>query len=150
MAFLKSLFISLSLLVIFSLLTSTCNAANVLYTGQVLSAGNTLTQGSYTLSMQKDCNLVLYANTNSFWATNTAGKGSNCYVTMQSDGNLVVYDGSKRVMWASNTNRATGNYVLVLQPDRNLVIYGGSIWSSKTTTGTDMVITGNSIKSPGN
>ncbi|KAJ3670180.1 hypothetical protein LUZ60_010504 [Juncus effusus] len=115
------------------LLTSSCTADNVLYSTQVLPAGSSLIQGTYTLTMQTDCNLVLYTSTGTVWATGTTNKGSGCYLTLQSDGNLIVYDKNNKALWASNTARSSGNFVLILQPDRNLVIYGGAIWSSKTT-----------------
>ncbi|CAA6656526.1 unnamed protein product [Spirodela intermedia] len=59
------------------------------------------------------------------WASGTNGRATNCRATMQSDGNLVIYTGNRPV-WASNTNGGTADYVLILQPDRNVVIYDGS------------------------
>jgi LysM repeat protein len=54
-------------------------------------------------------------------------------LTMQSDGNLVLYD-SGRPVWASETS-GSGAERLEMQPDGNLVIYGKKdkpVWSSKT------------------
>jgi LysM repeat protein len=54
-------------------------------------------------------------------------------LTMQSDGNLVLYDSGKPV-WASET-AGSGAERLEMQPDGNLVIYGKKdkpVWSSKT------------------
>ena len=73
---------------------------------------------------------------------------------MQTDGNLVIYDGSNRAIWASNTSGHKGNYQLILQRDRNVVIYDSSnraIWAtSSNIPGTaPVVISENSAnKSP--
>ncbi len=55
-------------------------------------------------------------------------------VAMQSDCNLVVYDGA-RPLWSSRTDRRGANCSAVFQPDGNLVIYSMGtipIWSSQT------------------
>ncbi|HET6919148.1 MAG TPA: fibronectin type III domain-containing protein [Jiangellaceae bacterium] len=103
---------------------------DTLAAGQKLDRGQWLmsSDGRYTLHMQTDGNLVAYNSAHraiwatdrlgtfaivqwdgnfveygsgALWATNTAGSGANRLV-MQSDGNLVLYAGS-RVVWASNT-----------------------------------------------
>ena len=55
---------------------------------------------------------------------------------MQSDGNLVLYDGSNKALWSSNTNsKGVKPFRLVMQKDRNLVIYDGynkPIWATRT------------------
>jgi hypothetical protein len=68
---------------------------------------------------------------------------------MQTDGNLVIYNGSNRALWASNTARGQSHYILVVQRDRNVVIYGGAFWAtSSNRAGTAaVVISGNSTKS---
>ncbi|KAK1312265.1 hypothetical protein QJS10_CPA07g00473 [Acorus calamus] len=56
---------------------------------------------------------------------------------MQSDCNLVLYDGSGAV-WASNTNGKGSSCVLRMQSDGNLVIYaagGRAVWASNTNRG---------------
>ncbi|XP_058109411.1 mannose-specific lectin-like [Magnolia sinica] len=112
------------------LLTPACKADNILYPGETLSTNNYLEYGSYSFIIQEDCNLVLYDNGNPIWASNTGGLASNCHCTMQTDGNLVVYDPNGVAIWASNTSRGDGFYVLILQKDRNVVIYGGAIWAT--------------------
>lgn len=141
MASVSTLFTSL----LIQLLIPSVFADNILYTGETLTAGQSLTYGSYNLTMQRDCNLVLYDNGRAEWSTGTDNRGSSCFARMQTDGNLVLYDGSERVLWASNTDREQGNYVLVLQRDRNVVIYGGAMWASRTNSiGTaDVVISRN-------
>lgn len=103
---------------------------DTLTSGQKLDRGQWLrsSDGRYTLHMQTDGNLVVYNAAHSaiwatnrlgtfatvqwdgnfveygagaLWATNTAGSGANRLV-MQSDGNLVLYAGT-RAVWASNT-----------------------------------------------
>jgi len=114
----------------------TCIGDNILYSPETLHSGNSLSWNSYELRMQSDCNLVLYECGRAIWATGTDGRGYNCRCTMQTDGNLVVYDQSNRAVWASGTAGENGNYVLVLQKDRNLVIYGTARWASNTYRGT--------------
>nr|BAD67184.1 mannose specific lectin [Dioscorea polystachya] len=106
----------------------------ILYSGDSLRSGQSLTYASYNFIMQNDCNLVQYDNGKAIWASGTNGRGSGCYCAMQSDGNLVVYTSSNKAVWASNTNVGNGHYVLILQKDRNVVIYGGARWATNTNT----------------
>ena len=66
-------------------------------------------------------------------------------LTMQTDGNLVLYKGScvgnpTCAVWNSGTWRELGQYFMAMQEDGNLVIYRGrppartplSIWSTRT------------------
>ncbi|MCU0856986.1 MAG: lamin tail domain-containing protein [Pontiellaceae bacterium] len=54
----------------------------------------------------------------------------NCYLTMQNDGNLVLYRGapgaSQGVIWSAGISYAIGDYFATLQSDGNLVIYKGT------------------------
>ncbi|MQL77512.1 hypothetical protein Taro_009935 [Colocasia esculenta] len=120
------------LLVILGTLSGPSMADHVLYPGDSLSTGQSLQLNNYVLTMQSDCNLVLYDGGRAVWASGSNGRGSSCRVTMQRDGNLVVYDGNGTPVWASGTASATGNYALVLQRDGNLVIYGPAIWATGT------------------
>lgn len=56
-------------------------------------------------------------------------------LVMQTDGNLVVYDGT-RPIWASNTNgKGVGPYQATMQDDGNLVVYDSTrkpLWASNT------------------
>lgn len=57
------------------------------------------------------------------------------HLAIQSDGNLVVYQGSSTVLWAANTSGHQPGY-LVMQTDGNLVFYGPDdslIWQSQTS-----------------
>ena len=71
----------------------------------------------------------------------------NCYLTQQSDGNLVLYAGSGpgnkgAAIWASGAFGSGGQFYTVMQSDGNLVTYTGTpasrgypIWSSSTYGG---------------
>ncbi|KAG1339303.1 Mannose-specific lectin [Cocos nucifera] len=117
---------------IFGLLWPSCMADNILYSGDTLYPGQQLTWGPYALTMQTDCNLVLHDSGRAIWASGTYDKGSNCFLRMQSDGNLVVYGNGNNPLWASNTGGNQGTYVCILQRDRNVVIYGPALWATDT------------------
>ena len=63
---------------------------------------------AYFAVMQSDCRFVLYRS-NSFapqreiWSTPTKATDAGCYIIVQGDSNLVLYDGSKKAIWSSNT-----------------------------------------------
>jgi hypothetical protein len=89
--------------------------------------------GSYTLVLGGDGNLVLYQGSTALWASGTAGKAS-ANAIMQGDGNFVIYSTSGAALWASNTAGNAGAYLSV-QNDGNTVIYsssGTALWSTGT------------------
>jgi hypothetical protein len=59
-----------------------------------------------------------------------AGKGS---LSMQTDGNLVLYDAANQPRWATGTNGKTVTHV-IMQTDGNLVIFNNTtpVWASDT------------------
>ena len=72
----------------------------VLYRGKTpLWSSKTTGSGVYTL-MQKDGNFVVYQGTKPLWSSNTSGN-AGASLTVQNDGNLVVYGKDHRVLWAS-------------------------------------------------
>ena len=82
--------------------------------------------GQYTLYMQGDGNLVLYAaGSRALWSTSTYNN-PGARVTMQGNGNLVLYSASGFVLWYSNTPAHPGAF-LNIQDDANLVIYSPSL-----------------------
>ncbi|KAJ0985142.1 hypothetical protein J5N97_003498 [Dioscorea zingiberensis] len=127
--------VALSLTLLLLAMSPFCTANFILYSGETLWTGQALSWASYPFILQSECNLVLYDAGNQVWASDTGGLASNCYVTLQSDTNLVIYDNNNNALWASNTNRDQGYYVLILQKDRNVVIYGGAIWATNTHVG---------------
>jgi len=97
--------------------------------GGSLQSGN----GAYTLTLQDDGNLVLYARDKAVWSTGTNGQDV-VRAEVQTDGNFVLYTPEKPV-WHTDT-KGKKEVKLVLQDDRNLVLYAkdGPAWSSKTDT----------------
>jgi hypothetical protein len=71
------------------------------------------------------------------WTAPQASAGD--YVTLQTDGNLVVYTSANMAVWASSTEEQCGgsgyNCVLDVQNDGNVVIYrtnGSAVWATGT------------------
>lgn len=99
--------------------------------GMQLKPGEALTNGPYRLLLQADDrNLVVYGPSNvANWNAGIRGKGATA-LRMQTDGNLVAYNGSTPV-WQTGTH-GHANASLVMQADGNLVIYenGLPIWDS--------------------
>ncbi|XP_039145766.1 mannose-specific lectin-like [Dioscorea cayenensis subsp. rotundata] len=77
----------------------------------------------------------MYDHGEPIWASQTYGRGSRCYITLQCDGNLVIYNDSNTAVWASNPNLAEATYVLIMKKDRNLVLYGPAHWATNTNIG---------------
>lgn len=122
----------------------------VVYEGQkVLWATGTQGKDSRTV-LQSDGNLVTYVGEKAVWATNTVGT-SPTGLSMQDDGNLVLYAAGGKVLWSANSRpdriipgesidvgeylwSKNGRYNLVQQGDGNLVAYDGSkaIWATGT------------------
>ena len=95
--------------------------------------------GLYQLRLQSDGNLIeaQVAGNSLIWASETSGKGTPPYnLTMQSDGNLVLYDSKNSPLWNSKTSKiGTGPFNLTLQNDKNIVITdstGKPTWSVQT------------------
>jgi nucleoid-associated protein YgaU len=111
------------------------NMTDTLTEGQKLEKGGSLTSknGAYSLKLQDDGNLVLYARDNPVWSTSTNGQDV-VRAELQKDGNFVLYTPDKPV-WHTET-KGKKDVRLVLQDDRNLVLYAahGVAWSSKTDT----------------
>ncbi|PKU64228.1 mannose-specific lectin-like [Dendrobium catenatum] len=120
----------LLLLISSSSSTSFSTNINVLKSGQRLHSGSFLSLGNYVFAMQADCNLVLYNNNTILWSSNTGGKGKNCYLSLESDGELHIYGDGGRKVWRSETGGEYGDHALVLQPNGNVVIYGSPVWST--------------------
>jgi hypothetical protein len=91
--------------------------------GQKLEKGGSLISpnGAYSLMLQDDGNLVLYARDQAVWSTDTNGQDV-VRAEVQTDGNFVLYTPDKPV-WHTDT-KGQKDVKLVLQDDRNLVLYG--------------------------
>jgi hypothetical protein len=81
-----------------------------------LTAGRSISAGTFLLAMQTDGNLVAYQNGQAVWASSfytgfsiprghaTSGLNcAGCYAVFQGDGNLVLYNGSEAPYWATMT-----------------------------------------------
>lgn len=120
---------------------ATAATRSQLSSGQSLADGAALTSpnGSYTLRMQTDGNLVEYHGSSVLFATDTGGQPGNSAV-MQTDGNFVVYGSAHQVRFNTSTEDHSGSR-LDLQDDGNLVIYdsgGQPVWARswlQSTTG---------------
>jgi hypothetical protein len=103
--------------------------------GSVCATTLTSTSGRCAAVTQSDGNYTVYESGNAIWDAKTAGQGTGPYrTTMQSDGNLVLYDSTNTALWDSKTaGKGTGPYRAVMQDDCNLVIYDSGdqpTWSS--------------------
>lgn len=120
--------------------------SNTLKAGENLNKGQRITSanGQYYLFMQEDGNLCIYktADNGFVWASMAYGfQGAT--LKMQTDGNLVVYDGSNAAKWSSKTHPAYDTKFsnnlnvpvkVVLEDTGKLVLYnaaGSAMWSSK-------------------
>jgi hypothetical protein len=118
-------------------------------TGQLMQATGFLqsANGLFYAILQQDGNFVLYQRmpqgVNVLWSSKS-GQSSlvNWTLTMQADGNLVLYDQQNNPHWATATNSPNNtNTVLLLQSDGNLVLYkqgktgdpSSAVWSSATS-----------------
>jgi hypothetical protein len=109
---------------------------------EVLKSSN----GHYWAILQKNGNFEVYSSgtfngrnkDHSIWSTGTHGKGSGPYgITMQNDGNVVLYDGTGNPLWSSQSAKDEPDppYELVMKINGNLVLYdkhNNSIWSTGT------------------
>jgi hypothetical protein len=120
---------------------SNCGASSTgncgrLTANQQLSSGQSLAScnGTYSLDMQGDGNLVLYKAGTALWSSGTANSAAN-RALMQGDGNFVLYNSSSTALWSSKTGGNSGAK-LDVQNDGNVVIYsatGTALWSTGTT-----------------
>lgn len=110
------------------------STAPIFHYGESLRPGQSLaTSNGYRLVFQHDGNLVIYKGSTPLWATETNDEPAD-RVTLQTDGNLVMYSTDNRPLWASWT-QGTGLSRLQQQSDGNLVLYknGASFsWASWT------------------
>ena len=114
---------------------STPASCGTLTANHQLSAGQTLAScnGTYSLAMQGDGNLVLYKGSSALWTSSTAKSAANA-AKMQGDGNFVLDSSSGTTVWSSKTSGNSGAY-LAVQNDGNAVIYsaaGSVLWSTGT------------------
>ena len=127
---------------LFGLLAALCvanvaMAANTLLASQSMSPNQFLesTDTSHRFYFQGDGNLVVRRMSDSaaVWASGTNGQGGS-RLTLQGDGNLVLYTPANVAVWSSRTAGTTGSR-LVMENSGNLALYNTSnavIWSTGT------------------
>ncbi|HWS36756.1 MAG TPA: LamG-like jellyroll fold domain-containing protein, partial [Actinoplanes sp.] len=107
------------------------SGSNTLSAGQAMYAGDGLRSngGEFELLMQEDGNFVLYQKGRAVWSTGTYPQ-PGAWLTLQADGNLVVFSSTGTVLWSSNT-AGTGAERLFLYDDGDLVLLdstGRVVW----------------------
>lgn len=124
---------------------STVIADSALYGGQEMELDSYLESGNgggmwfgcWTTNPNYWCQVfVFYGGWNPsdvWWYSGLCGqqdRSTQQHLSMQVDGNLVVYDGSYQPLWATNTDGNPGAWLNV-QNDGNLVVYVDStpIWA---------------------
>lgn len=104
-------------------------------------------QVQYHLDMQSDGNLVESSNGRVLWSSGTWGN-PGARLTMQSDGNLVIYSSSGAALWNTQTWGTGNDGRLTLQDDGNLVLYvgGRAVWNNGAP-GADTLTSGATLMS---
>jgi hypothetical protein len=113
---------------------ATCNTATttfVLWPGQCLRLGDSLTTtNGVSAQLTADGDLRVTKNGAYLWHGCTQGRGAY-YLTMQQDGNLVLYGTAGIPIWASNTHDSYS--LALLQNDGNFLVarlYAAPQWQS--------------------
>jgi hypothetical protein len=115
--------------------STTVPSCGALSANQQLGSGQSLAScnGTYSLTMQGDGNLVLRHSGTAVWSSGTAGTSASRAI-MQGDGNFVLYTSAGTTVWSSGTSGDSGAS-LDVQNDGNVVIYGATgtaLWSTGT------------------
>ena len=108
-------------------------SSSYLLSGHRLDAGQSLKEDLYEFIIQDDCNLVFYQFRNPVWSSGTNNKASGCYVSLESNGNLIIYDNQDQVVWESRTNGTEGRYILIILLHGlygHVELFGPSIWGT--------------------
>ncbi|PKU81335.1 Mannose-specific lectin [Dendrobium catenatum] len=121
----SSILLSLAVLLVLNAPASCSSDSfnNVLISGYPLNAGGSLVQGKYNFTMQHDCNLVMYESEVVIWSSQTGGKGSNCSLVLQNNGELFISTAAGIIVWRSGTGGEFGHFVLVIQSNGDVVVY---------------------------
>ncbi|MBE8970408.1 lectin [Nostocales cyanobacterium LEGE 12452] len=109
-------------------------AGGIIYPGESIYSPN----GAVRLTYQTNGDLVVVDGGNFITSISKTGGSEPGIVTLQADGNLVLYNKSYQSLWASSFY-CNGSYLKV-QDDGNVVIYvpnsndRGALWDSKGYT----------------
>jgi hypothetical protein len=106
---------------------------DVLRIGERLPVGRSLysADGRFRFEVHQDANLIVHWGHRHLWKSDTARTRGSYYLTLQDDGNLVLYEDDDEPIWATGTV-GQGADSLVMQSDGNLVLYSkaGAVWAS--------------------
>ncbi|GAC1473861.1 MAG: hypothetical protein PVSMB7_28310 [Chloroflexota bacterium] len=107
-------------------------STSTLVSGQGLTMGQSITSpnGNFSATVQRDGNLVVSSPTGPIWSSLT-WTYPGAHLSMQSDGNLVLYGKDHSAIWNTRTYGQPGAY-LTIGNDGNLVLYSSSdrpLWS---------------------
>ncbi|KAJ0984045.1 hypothetical protein J5N97_002401 [Dioscorea zingiberensis] len=102
----------------------------VLYSGEVITSGQNLTNGDFQLSLRPNCDLIITNAGKPIWRANTSGHGSDCYLGFKHNGELVVRHGVHYTLWSSGSKSKKGKYALLLDNNGKLSIFGQRRWTS--------------------
>ena len=112
-----------------------CRVNDSLFAGGVLLQGQCLENTTNTtFAVMDNGNLEIYDRQlgRITWQSNTWGH-PNAFLSMQSDGNLVIYTSGGAGLWASGT-AGSGANVATLENDGRLIMYS-TVWTSGTSPG---------------
>lgn len=101
-----------------------CKAGNVLYNVGAMYPVEFLQHNTTQLILTEQCDLVM-----PYWQTHTSA--AFCNLTLENNGELVLYGALGQRLWASNVSGSSGEYVLV-QNFMQLAVYGPSKWATNT------------------
>lgn len=112
-----------------------CFISDSLFVGQVLHENQCLeNMSNSTFALMTNGDLEIYDRQlgQITWKSNTYGN-PGAYLTMQSDGNLVIYSSSGVALWSSGTSGSGAN-VATLENDGRIILYS-TVWNSGTSQG---------------
>ncbi|MDQ3123477.1 MAG: CHAP domain-containing protein [bacterium] len=122
--------------------TGFSGVGNATFRGNALNSGETLFQNQYLASSDLRHTLIFQTDGNLVIYNGSGavwsaqtGGKGGVRLIVQSDGNLVLYNSANQPVW--NTATFSNSLAsLVMQDDGNLVLYGpGALWNTQTNTG---------------
>lgn len=106
---------------------------NLLFSGQVLSDGESLEAYPYKLAVNSPCTFAVEDGSGSVWEQKPNSNSRRCFVRLNYHGQLSLLDDLYLTLWSSNsycTLLPEGEYVLVMRYDGIAAVYGRKLWSN--------------------